>query len=534
MTPRRHRERLDDDNQTTTTPKRRERLRLDDPPRKERRSDDLTLLGAFADPRLFAPFFPDPESWIAWQALIAAAFGLPMSGEQLAIYRKATGRTDPPVEQMRELVLVVGRRGGKSRVLALIATWLAAFVDYRPYLDPGERGVVQVLAADRDQAKIILRYVKAFFKLPMLAKLVERDSQFGLELSNAVAIEVTTASFRSVRGRTTVAALADEIAFWNDEGANPDAEVIKAIRPSQATIPNALLILASSPYARKGVLWDMYRQYYGKDDPRVLAWQASTETMNPSIDPKYLADQYENDPVSASAEYGAQFRTDVEAFIAAEAVDAVTSDERERPYIGGKRYHAFADPAGGSGKDSFTLAIGHVEERIPTLDVIREFKPPFSPKAVIEQCCDLLKQYGIRKLTADRYAAEFVVEGFREHQITLEHSLKPKSQIYSEFLPLLNSKTCDILDNPRLRTQLVGLERRVARSGKDSIDHGPGGHDDVANAVAGVLTSMGVRKYKYVADLSWVVGSTENNPQSVAAQKLSALVQFQTTKGLLR
>lgn len=437
---------------------------------------------------------------------------------------------------MRELVLVVGRRGGKSRVLALIATWLSAFVDYKPYLDPGERGVVQVLAADRDQAKIILRYVKAFFKLPMLVKLVERNSQFGLDLSNSVSIEVTTASFRSVRGRTVVAALADEIAFWNDEGANPDAEVIKAIRPSMATIPNSMLLLASSPYARKGVLWDMHRQHHGKDDSRVLSWQAATDVMNSSIDPQYLADQYERDPASASAEYGAQFRTDVEAFISAEAVDAVTSDERERPYIAGKRYHAFADPAGGSGKDSFTLAIGHVEDKLPTLDVIREKKPPFSPRAIIEEYCELLKQYGIRKLTADRFAAEFAVEAFKEHGITLEHSLKPKSQIYSEFLPLLNSKTCDLLDNSRLRTQLTGLERRTARSGKDSIDHGPGGHDDVANAVAGVLTSMGIRKYKYDGSMSWVgsIDATRDDAQSPAAQRLSALVNHHSMRGLIR
>ncbi|MCK1343198.1 hypothetical protein ACVWZK_009413 [Bradyrhizobium sp. GM0.4] len=98
----------------------------------------------------------------------------------------------------------------KLRAPALIATWLSAFVHYRPHLDPGERGVIQVLAADRGQAKI-LRYTKAFFsKVPMLTHIVERETQFGLELSNSVAVEVTT-SFRSVRGRTTVAALADAV-----------------------------------------------------------------------------------------------------------------------------------------------------------------------------------------------------------------------------------------------------------------------------------------------------------------------------------
>ena len=54
-------------------------------------------------------------------------------------------------------------------------------------------------------------------------------------------------------------------------------------------------------------------------------------------------------------------------------------------------------------------------------------------------------------------------------------------------LPILNSGRVELLDHPRLATQLTGLERRTARSGKDSIDHAPGGHDDVANAVAGAL-----------------------------------------------
>jgi hypothetical protein len=41
------------------------------------------------------------------------------------------------------------------------------------------------------------------------------------------------------------------------------------------------------------------------------------------------------------------------------------------------------------------------------------------------------------------------------------------------------------LDNPKLINQFIGLERRTARGGRDSIDHPPGGHDDICNAVAG-------------------------------------------------
>jgi hypothetical protein len=55
-----------------------------------------------------------------------------------------------------------------------------------------------------------------------------------------------------------------------------------------------------------------------------------------------------------------------------------------------------------------------------------------------------------------------------------------------------------LLDNHKLVNQLVGLERRTSRGGRDSIDHPShgGAHDDVANAVAGVLTSIAVPEFK--------------------------------------
>jgi phage terminase large subunit-like protein len=83
--------------------------------------------------------------------------------------------------------------------------------------------------------------------------MIESETQEGVSLTNNVTIEVATASFRSVRGFTLVAALLDELAFWQSEdSANPDTEVLAAIRPGMATIPNAMLLAASSPYARRG------------------------------------------------------------------------------------------------------------------------------------------------------------------------------------------------------------------------------------------------------------------------------------------
>jgi hypothetical protein len=85
-----------------------------------------------------------------------------------------------------------------------------------------------VIATDRHQARTVLRYVEALIdSVPPLAHLVESKATESIELSNRVAIEVHTASFRAVRGYTVVAAIADECAFWrSDESANPDVEIL--------------------------------------------------------------------------------------------------------------------------------------------------------------------------------------------------------------------------------------------------------------------------------------------------------------------
>ena len=114
-------------------------------------------------------------------------------------------------------------------------------------------------------------------------------------------------------------------------------------------------------------------------------------------------------------------------------------------------------------------------------------RPPFSPEAIVAEFSATLKSYRISKTTGDKYAGVWPVEVFRKHGIAYEQSAKPKSDLYLGLLPLLNSRRAELLDHPKLIAQLVGLERRTARSGRDSIDHAPSAHDDIANACAGAL-----------------------------------------------
>ena len=128
----------------------------------------MRLLDAIRDARLFAHPFSD-ESWGAWR--------------------------------------VIGRRGGKSQIAALIAVYLAAFRDYSEVLAAGERGTLMVIAADRRQARTVLRYINGLLdSVPMLAKMVRKRTAESIELSNRISIEVHTANFRAVRGYTLIGA----------------------------------------------------------------------------------------------------------------------------------------------------------------------------------------------------------------------------------------------------------------------------------------------------------------------------------------
>jgi len=371
-----------------------------------------------------------------------------------------------------------------------LAVYEAAFRDHTDALAPGEVATVRVMAADRPQSRVVMRYISGLIESnAMLRRMVERRDRESIELSNRTIVEVGTASYRTARGYTFAAVICDEIAFWRSEdSANPDSEIVAAVRPGLATLGGPLIAL-SSPYSRRGELWSHYRKHYGEDSP-VLVAQASSRAMNPALPERVVSEAFERDPVSAASEYGAEFRRDIESFIPAEAVDACIEPDRfDLPYLSANRYAAFTDPSGGS-QDGFTLAIGHREGESLVVDAVRERVPPFSPDDVVSEFAKLLKVYRVDRVLGDRYAGEWPRERFREHGIRYEPAAKPKSDLYRDLLPWLMAGGITLPDNSKLRAQLVGLERRTARGGRDSIDHGPGGHDDVANAVAGIVQAV--------------------------------------------
>jgi hypothetical protein len=452
-----------------------------------------SLRVALQDPALLGGAIPG-DSWLGWRALLLAIMGEALEPAELELFRKLTERAESPVERVSGFYGVIGRRGGKSRAIATLLAYLSCLVNYRGRLATGETGIALCIGPSQEQSQIVKDYAAGILEAsPVLRTLIRRTTNETIELTNGIEIHVRSASFRRLRGVTCICCVCDEAAFWfSDESANPDVEILNAVKPSLATT-HGLLAVISSPYARRGVLWDAFRTNFGPSgNPSVLVARGTTRDLNPSLSQDYIDKEYEKDPASAAAEYGAEFRTDIESFVTSESIEAcIEPGIRERLPVLANVYSAFIDPSGGA-FDAFTMAIAHKEGKTSVLDAIREVRPPFAPEGVVQEFCSLLRNYKIFAVRGDKYGGEWVTEQFRKCGVTHEASEKTKSQLYGELLPLINSRACALLDDQVLRRQLTSLERKTRMGGRgDVIDHVRGGRDDVANAVAGALVFAG-------------------------------------------
>lgn len=451
----------------------------------------ITIDAALQDPKLLGAALGEPETWATWLVTLKAAFGIELNRDERQTFTSVAGSREPPAKRLNELWAIAGRGSGKSRVSAAIAIFLPCFQEHD--LNPGEVGYVLVLAGSRDQAGVVFRYAQAFIhRSPILRKMVKTVTVNEIRLTNGVTVAVHSNSFRLIRGRTLLACVFDEIAYWRDDtSANPDLEVYRAVRPSLART-GGMLVGISSPYRRAGLLHAKFKDHYDVDDDDILVVRGATEVFNPTISAATIAKEMAADPESARSEWLAEFRSDVASLFDDIVIDDAIDHTRplELPPRGGRRYFAFADASAGR-HDSFTIAIGHLEgakgEETWVCDVIRGRAAPFDPRSTAWEFAQLAREYGCSKIIGDAYAGEWTSGAFADAGAKYETSPLPKSALYLESLPHFNRGAVSIPNHDTLLRELRGLERRTHRSGKDSVDHGARGSDDHANAVCGAL-----------------------------------------------
>ena len=444
---------------------------------------------ALQDRQLLGAGLGELSTWVHWFIALKAAFGRPLTDDERSFFMRIAGGRAPPLNRIREFWAIVSRRGGKSRMAAAIAAFIACFIDHSGKLAPGEIGFVLVLAASKQQAKVVHSYVRGFLEASTILKqLIHEVTADEIRLRSGIIIAVHPNSFRTSRGRTLLACIFDEVSFWqSDTTSSPDVETYRAILPSLATT-GGMLVGISSPYRQTGLLYQKHQAHYGKEDPAVLVIQSDSRTLNPSLDSAIVEAAREADPESARAEWDGEFRGDLASYASETAIMAcVESNIFERPWQARNEYFAFVDVAGGAGADSMCLGISHTEGKTRILDCLREARPPFSPEAVAEEFADVCKSYKVTKLRGDRYAGQWPVEQFKKHGINFQPTERTKSELYLHLLPMINSAAIQLLDNRRSVVQLASLVRRTGLGQKDSIDHPSNGHDDLANVVAGAM-----------------------------------------------
>jgi len=411
-------------------------------------------------------------------------YGLPLTPEQFAIAQQCLDTPEvPPHGEYAEGTFICGRRSGKTeRLAANVTVYEAVFGGHERYLSPGEIGHCVLLAQDKRAARVAYRYVLAKLQgAPQLKQLITAVRSEEIQLANRITILILPCSWRAPRGFSIPVCALDEFGFFRVEGINVDKEICDSIRPAQATFPRAKFMKCSTPYAKTG---ELYRDYATRHQRlELLCFHAESKQMNPTLSDTFLESERLRDPDFYDREYLALFSDSIQSAFTREAVEACICPGRfELPPDEKRRYLGCVDPSGG-GPDEFSLSIAHLEKRAIVQDCIRGWRAK-QPQSVVDECTRLLKAYGISMVVGDRYSGTWVRSAFGERGIRYHVSEHTASEAFLELLPVVNQGSIELLDDRMQTAQLIALERRTGRSGKDSLGHPPGGHDDRANSLA--------------------------------------------------
>ena len=446
--------------------------------------------------------FIESAEWVGDRSLsllqkncLKSVYGGRLTKNEQARIKHYTGKEELSLRGYNEADFIIGRKGGKSDKLASnIGIYEAVHGGHEKKLSVGERGYVVVIAQNLNTAQVVFRYIKAkLLRSPRMKPMIENVKAKEIDLTNGITIATIPCNNVAIRGLAVCCCICDEVGFWrsNKTGANPDYEIINAIKPAMATFDNPKLIKISSPYTKQGVLHDDFDKRRQHED--IIIWNVPTWEMNPSISKKFFEDEKKKDYHNFQREYGANFADSISVFLPPITINAaVAKGITRRQYQIGKSYFAAIDPAFKS--DLFTFTIAHIEagNRIQ-FDVIIGFKGspsvPLNMEATIVRITETLKEFDIRKVSGDQYCAAPVKQQFAKHNVFYEQvSFTPatKREIYENLKSLFLSAKVELLDHPQSVAELKSVEKRLTALDNIQISkpkHGNTG-DDYADVIA--------------------------------------------------
>lgn len=438
----------------------------------------------------------------------------PVSMTEIELYKFMTDKDyDVTTIKIRNKVnFIIGRRGGKTTLAAMLAIYCAIITNWKPYLQKTPFATVLVLSHSKEFSDEVLEIIRTFIESsPVLKRIInlrKKNTTNTMNLSipfidlgkivySRVQIKVGAASSKTTRGIAACAVLCDEIAFWNlDENMKEtDEKIMRAVRPATKQFgKKAFLIKLSSPGIKQGVLYNEHQKWQKGTLPKSYAvFKAPSWVWNTILPKEEFIEEWLLDQDGFDTEYRANFVDSLSNFILPEFVDlAIVKGRQFQPpeaKLSPVVYRAAIDAA--YKKDAFTFSIvGHFENRIKQY-VLRGWegtkKNPVQAKEVAEYIRTVCKEYGIDEVAADQYSFEPLREIFSQYGISLVEktfTLTFKKQIYFNLKRLVHSQQIDLLDHEKLAKEIKELVIEQTGSGQIRIGHPPGGSDDYSDSTA--------------------------------------------------
>jgi hypothetical protein len=438
----------------------------------------------------------------AQTTLLKSLYGLSLTSDELNFFTLCTGRPEYIPIDYPECAVIAGARSGKdSRIAAPTALYEAVFGGHEKYLAPGERAIIACVAQDRRGANILRGYIFGLInEKPWLRDLLDGEPTADeIRLTNRVSIVCFPSTMRSIRGWSIPVSIMDELAFFRWEGASDsDVEIQTSLRRGGVNFPRTKLIKISTPYLKSGVLADDYKNFYGSDSRDILIWKAPSALMNPALKADRLAREQRLDPVRFSREYEAEFSDDVDAFLNSAWIDhAISKNIYQRRYDSRFRYVSVIDQSG-LRADDFALAIGHMENDIFLLDLLRVWRARTNATVdlagIIGEIVAITKSYQCGRVIGDRSAAPWVQTKFADERFQFIESELDTTACYLAAEPFFATGKVDLLNNQDLQRELRLLERRNRPGGKVAVEHPARSHDDAAAAVCRCIANASAPK----------------------------------------
>jgi len=320
-------------------------------------------------------------------------------------------------QERREMILSVGRRSGKTTISACIAAYetykLLSKGNPQQFYGLPDGNTIQLIsvATDKDQAGLLYRDVAKYFAqceffrtyqanaTQSFARFqtpsdIERHGRYA-DNPNASAASINV-TFRSciakgLRGAGNIVIILDEVAHFTDGGQSSADEVYQAVKPSLAAFTEknpynkaepigpveGRMILISSPLGRQGKFYEQFQiaMRGGKASQTMLAIEAPTWEVNPTIPAEFFESEYVKDTNMFFTEYGGKFSDRTLGWIedARDLLNCVDPNLKPRTR-GLPRAPYFIGLDVGLVNDGTAVAIGHIEQEKIVLDYIDQIK----------------------------------------------------------------------------------------------------------------------------------------------------------------